>query len=460
MRSGAPGTGRSRTGACPRSRTTRPAPRSRSSDPANAEHGDFASNLAMKLARPYRDGAARDRGRRSRPSSAPRPDDPGATPIASAEVAPPGFLNLRLADAALEAVVARDPRATRRRGARSPAATPRVGQRRVRVGQPDRAAARRQRRGAPSSATCSAGSSRRAASGSRASTTSTTRAARSGTSARRSRRSSAGEPVPEDGYQGDYVDDLAADAAGRRLGRGDGAGRRHRRHRRPLGGRARPRGHRGQPRRRSASGSTSGRARPGSTTEGWVERAVERLRERGHVYEQDGAIWFRSTAFGDDKDRVIYPLERRADLLRGRHRLRDREVQPRLRPPDLHLGRRPPRDGRARPERGRRRWATTRTRSRCCSTRGSASCATARRSRCRKRAGEFITLDELLAEVGVDAARWFFASRAPTSASTSTSSWPRSSRTRTPSTTSSTRTPGSRRSCARRPRPGWRRRPT
>jgi arginyl-tRNA synthetase len=31
-----------------------------------------------------------------------------------------------------------------------------------------------------------------------------------------------------------------------------------------------------------------------------------------------------------------------------------------------------------------------------------------------KRAGDFVTLDELLAEVGVDAARWFFASRAPT----------------------------------------------
>ena len=39
--------------------------------------------------------------------------------------------------------------------------------------------------------------------------------------------------------------------------------------------------------------------------EGWVERAIARLRERGHVYEQDGALWFRSTAFGDDKDRVI-----------------------------------------------------------------------------------------------------------------------------------------------------------
>jgi len=32
-----------------------------------------------------------------------------------------------------------------------------------------------------------------------------------------------------------------------------------------------------------------------------------------------------------------------------------------------------------------------------------------------KRAGEFITLDELLAEIGVDAARWFFASRSPSS---------------------------------------------
>ena len=38
---------------------------------------------------------------------------------------------------------------------------------------------------------------------------------------------------------------------------------------------------------------------------GAVNRAVERLREAGHVYEQAGALWFRSTAFGDDKDRVL-----------------------------------------------------------------------------------------------------------------------------------------------------------
>jgi arginyl-tRNA synthetase len=38
---------------------------------------------------------------------------------------------------------------------------------------------------------------------------------------------------------------------------------------------------------------------------GLVEKAVALLEKRGHVYEQDGAKWFRSTAFGDEKDRVV-----------------------------------------------------------------------------------------------------------------------------------------------------------
>ena len=41
------------------------------------------------------------------------------------------------------------------------------------------------------------------------------------------------------------------------------------------------------------------------TEKGAVNRAIERLREAGHLYERDGALWFRSTAFGDDKDRVV-----------------------------------------------------------------------------------------------------------------------------------------------------------
>jgi arginyl-tRNA synthetase len=36
-----------------------------------------------------------------------------------------------------------------------------------------------------------------------------------------------------------------------------------------------------------------------------VEMAIDDLKERGYIYEEDGATWFKSTAFGDDKDRVV-----------------------------------------------------------------------------------------------------------------------------------------------------------
>ena len=38
---------------------------------------------------------------------------------------------------------------------------------------------------------------------------------------------------------------------------------------------------------------------------GLVERVVSELEKRGHIYLQDGAKWFRSTDFGDEKDRVV-----------------------------------------------------------------------------------------------------------------------------------------------------------
>ncbi len=38
---------------------------------------------------------------------------------------------------------------------------------------------------------------------------------------------------------------------------------------------------------------------------GKVDRAIEEFREKGLVYEKDGALWFASSRFGDDKDRVI-----------------------------------------------------------------------------------------------------------------------------------------------------------
>ncbi|MEM7407614.1 MAG: arginine--tRNA ligase [Pseudomonadota bacterium] len=40
-------------------------------------------------------------------------------------------------------------------------------------------------------------------------------------------------------------------------------------------------------------------------TSAQLDRAVERLKTSGHIYETDGAWWFRSTDFGDEKDRVV-----------------------------------------------------------------------------------------------------------------------------------------------------------
>jgi arginyl-tRNA synthetase len=38
---------------------------------------------------------------------------------------------------------------------------------------------------------------------------------------------------------------------------------------------------------------------------GALEKALATLREQGHVFERDGAVWLRTTDFGDDKDRVL-----------------------------------------------------------------------------------------------------------------------------------------------------------
>ncbi|MEM9301462.1 MAG: arginine--tRNA ligase [Pseudomonadota bacterium] len=38
---------------------------------------------------------------------------------------------------------------------------------------------------------------------------------------------------------------------------------------------------------------------------GDIEQALQRLKDAGHVYEKDGALWFAATEFGDEKDRVV-----------------------------------------------------------------------------------------------------------------------------------------------------------
>ncbi|WP_088313820.1 arginine--tRNA ligase [Kineosporia sp. R_H_3] len=50
---------------------------------------------------------------------------------------------------------------------------------------------------------------------------------------------------------------------------------------------------------------------------GAVERAVARLRANGHIYEKDGATWLRTEQFGDDKDRVVIKSDGEAAYIAG-----------------------------------------------------------------------------------------------------------------------------------------------
>jgi arginyl-tRNA synthetase len=50
---------------------------------------------------------------------------------------------------------------------------------------------------------------------------------------------------------------------------------------------------------------------------GAVEKSIQRLRELGHIFEADGAIWLRSSDFGDDRDRVVIKSDGEAAYIAG-----------------------------------------------------------------------------------------------------------------------------------------------
>jgi arginyl-tRNA synthetase len=141
-----------------------------------------------------------------------------------------------------------------------------------------------------------------------------------------------------------------------------------------------------------------------------IERGIERLSEEGHLYRSEGALWLRTTGFGDDKDRVVErstgqatyfaadvayaenKLERGFDLLIIPLGSDHHGYVARLKANMAALGADPDRleipilqfvhivEGGARTSMSKRR-------------------------------GEFITLDDLIAEIGVDATRYFMLSR-------------------------------------------------
>lgn len=50
---------------------------------------------------------------------------------------------------------------------------------------------------------------------------------------------------------------------------------------------------------------------------GAVERAIEKLKTLGHMFEEDGALWLRTTTFGDDRDRVVLKSDGEAAYIAG-----------------------------------------------------------------------------------------------------------------------------------------------
>jgi len=378
------------------------------SRPANPEHGDLATNLALRLAKPLR--MAPPAIAAALANAITDEAGSGMSVIASAEAAGPGFVNLRFGQPALEAVID---------GIRGePASWGRVVQaagagRTVNV----------EFVSANPTGPLTVGNARGAFVGDllsrvlEAGGQQVTREYYFNDSGAQVKNLGAsilavreGRPIPEDGYHGEYVADLArdvpADVVAPRPGDDEDA-------------------------RAWAAGKwASDRIRKGIeasleelgvqidvwTTEGslidggWVEGAMSKLREGGHLYEMDGATWFRSTNFGDDKDRVVvrsngsltyfafdigYVVEK---FSRGFDHLiyiwgaDHHGTVARVRNAAEAMG-----YDKAAIEMILTGWVHFVT--------GGQELSMS------KRAGTFIALDDLLAELGTDAARWYFASR-------------------------------------------------
>jgi arginyl-tRNA synthetase len=215
-------------------------------------------------------------------------------------------------------------------------------------------------------------------------------------------RVAGGEP-PEDGYGGAYVAELARELAGEGADPAD------------LDALERL----GTDRMRAAIGATLERF--GVEFDTWYsERSVyesgkmgatiDELRRRGHVYDSEGAVWLRTTEFGDDKDRVLIRSDgsptylapdiayHRDKLERGFARLLDvlgadhHGYVARMRAALEALG--------ADPE----RYEALIMQLVHLVERGE-------RAQMSKRRGEFVTLDELIDDIGTDAARFLMLQR-------------------------------------------------
>jgi arginyl-tRNA synthetase len=212
-----------------------------------------------------------------------------------------------------------------------------------------------------------------------------------------------GEPVPEDGYQGDYVAELAERIPG--AAEGDPSELGHQ-----AAGLLMEAIQRTLEAYRVDFDVYFSEARLHAGDPSPIDIGYQRLREQGHLYESEGALWLRTTTFGDDKDRVLErstgaPTYFAADVAYQEDKFRrgfERLIYvlgadhhgyiARLKSITTALGEDPEKveipilqfvhvvEG------GGRKGMS-------------------------KRRGDFVTLDELIESIGVDATRWFMISR-------------------------------------------------
>jgi arginyl-tRNA synthetase len=113
-----------------------------------------------------------------------------------------------------------------------------------------------------------------------------------------------GNPIPEDGYQGAYIADLAKEVVASNASITSlPEGQRH-----PA---FREAAYAVQLKDQQRVLDTFGThfdvwfSESSLHDQGAVQHGVEKLSKQGHVFEEEGAIWLRTTDFGDDKDRVL-----------------------------------------------------------------------------------------------------------------------------------------------------------
>lgn len=375
--------------------------------PGNPDHGEVATNLAMKLARPLR----RSPMQIAEALAEVLATMPSGVAIAEVAVAPPGFLNMRLAPAWLESVLDEARAAGDDFGRVTPERPLRLNVEFVSANPTGPLTVGNARGAFVGDLLCRVlqggghhvereyyfnDSGRQV------------RILGSSVVARR-----LGDELPEEAYRGDYVDELAqalpadvweaANVSGvdRDSFVGEWAG-------------ARIRDGIEDSLDRLGVHFDVWKSESSLHGEGWVSRAVDKLRDGGHVFEQDDATWFRSTTFGDDKDRVIYrstgePTYFAADIgyvsekfSRGYDKL-------------IYVWGADHHGTVARVRNAAEAMGYDKDAVEMLMVAWVRFIREGREIPMSKRSGEFLTLDELLEEVGVDAARWSFASRAASS---------------------------------------------